>query len=425
VRPPARQRQTPYEEHKGYVLRVLAKHCSWLNQEDREAAYHDAYVILLEKERAGTLDVAVMQSCQVRAYLARASFRQALGQRRSAYRRRVVATDDAALARPDPSAAPEEQGTRALEAAPVRELIEELPERQRKVIKLRFYFDLSPNEIQRLLGLSDRIYRKEIERAFRQLARRYELVRDGRWCEARRSLVIAYVAGVAGPRKMAEARMHLSSCPGCAQMAAELRRAAEHAAALIPAPDLVVHHGVVTRAAEAASSVKGQLADLIGAAKQHASGAVARVDPSAGNYAAGVRPGTAATVIAGCLALGGGATYCAVEGLPGPFSSSTKEEHAVAPPGREPKKQTGRPGAGSHPPPAPVPVAPSDSEQPPETVTAPAAPPPPPAEPGTPPVQNDFDFEAAASSPPPATSGGSDGAAPRSAPATGAGEFAP
>src|SRR5262249_58511599 len=53
-------------------------------------------------------------------------------------------------------------------------------------------------------------------------------------CDSRRSLILAYVTGVAGPGRIAEARRHLATCPGCASWARELRTTVERAAVLVP-----------------------------------------------------------------------------------------------------------------------------------------------------------------------------------------------
>jgi hypothetical protein len=53
-------RDATYEEHRDYVLMVLSRRCRWLDSDEREAAFHDAYAVLLEKERDGRLDTAAM-----------------------------------------------------------------------------------------------------------------------------------------------------------------------------------------------------------------------------------------------------------------------------------------------------------------------------------------------------------------------------
>jgi hypothetical protein len=207
-----------------------------------------------------------------------------------------------------------------LDGAPLRELVDGLSPRRAAVIKLRFWLGLTPDQIQTALGISERTYRKEVERAYRELAAGVRLVREGRFCDTRRGAVLAYMAGTAEPRRAAEARVHLDSCAACRQMAVAVRDAASKAAAMLPLPEPTVHHGPLGHCAELLAGLRDQLEGLVGVAKQHAVSAATRIDSSAGHYAAGARPGAVATIVVGCLAVGGGATYCAVEGLPAPLA---------------------------------------------------------------------------------------------------------
>jgi RNA polymerase sigma factor (sigma-70 family) len=305
---------TPYEQHYGYVLGVLAGRCPWVPRSDRQALYHEAYAAMLELERAGRLDPAEMHPRQLRVYLAKAAVRNALDERKRAETRLTVPLGPAAENRADPARPVDERVAGALDAQAIRELLAELVPRQRAVLQLRFALELEPVEIQRLLGISARAYRKDLERGVRQLSGRYELVREGRWCETRRSLVLAYVAGIAGPRKALAARSHLAACPGCAQMAGELRQATQRAAALLPVPDVVLREGSLQRLGEMLAGAREHVADVGGGVKQQAMALANRAsDPTP---LAGARPGAAAAAIAGCLAIGSGATYCAVEGVP-------------------------------------------------------------------------------------------------------------
>ena len=278
---------------------------------------------MLEKHRDGALDMEAMHDRQVRSYLMTAAIHRGLGLSARVERRRTRPVADAGVDTPDSARPVEERVAAASEAAPIRELVEELPERRRAVIKLRFWLDRSPKEIQAFLGISERTYRKEVERAFRELSQRFQVVREGGWCEEPvRGLVLAYVAGIASPSRAEQARMHLESCPACTRMAAELRELAERAAAVAPMPDLVLGDGPAARLAEAVAAVKYQLAEgLLGRPGQvaNAVGALSRADPSAPRYASGARPGAAVALVAGCLAVGSGATYCAVEGIPQPL----------------------------------------------------------------------------------------------------------
>jgi RNA polymerase sigma factor (sigma-70 family) len=215
-----RNQVTPYQLHKGYVLGVLARRCSWLDGEDREVAFHDAYEVLLEKERGGGLELDRMHERQVRAYLTQTAINKALNEGQRGERRLTVPLAEDAISQPDSGESPEEHALANADKARVHEIVAQLSPRQQAVVKLRFFLDRSPEETQRFLGLTARAYRKELERAVRRMGEQLLLVRRGRWCQTRRSLIFAYVAGVAGPNRGDQARLHLRSCSACARLAA-------------------------------------------------------------------------------------------------------------------------------------------------------------------------------------------------------------
>jgi hypothetical protein len=229
------------------------------------------------------------------------------------------------------------------DAARVQEIVDELPERRRAIVKLRYFLDCAPREIQSLLGIRERVYRRELERAMRQIAEGYQLVRDGSFCESRRSMVMAYVAGLSGPERARKAQAHIDSCPGCRAFAAQLRDAARDVAVALPLPVFECGDGLATRIADSVTAVRDQIADLTAGAKQHVLAATTRVDAGTAGMAGAVRPGTVAAAVAGCLALGGGATYCAVEGLPQPVrglvTSEPKQEQRAQQPRRSPPRR--------------------------------------------------------------------------------------
>ena len=207
------------------MLRVLGLRCQWLDPSDREALLHDAYAVYLEKQCAGLLDTRMMRPAQIRAYLTRTALNRAMDEGKRASRSRSVSLDaeQPPIDPADGGVELDEQLAACLNDARVREIVAELPKRQQIVVKLRFFFDRTPQDIQRHLAISERVYRRELERATRHIARRYQLVREGSYCESRRSLILAYVAGVAGPTRTLDARRHLQSCLACARWAAELR----------------------------------------------------------------------------------------------------------------------------------------------------------------------------------------------------------
>ncbi len=316
---------SPYELHREYVLSILSRRCRWLDAADREAMLHDAYAVMLEKQRDGALDLAVMHSAQVRAYLVQTALHKALDEGKRAGRKRAVPlehddyVDESGLA-------PDERLDADIDSARMREIIAELPERQQTIVKLRFFFDRSPLEIQRYLDVTERVYRRELERAMQQISERYELVRAGTFCDSRRSVILAYVAGIAGPNRALDARRHLETCTACAHWAGELRTASEKVAAAIPLP-VFVQDGMFERLRE-------RLVDLVAGVEQHVHSLAARADPSVTHYAAAARPGTVAATVAGCLALGSGATYCVVEGLPAPVRAALGQEQRSEKPKR-------------------------------------------------------------------------------------------
>jgi RNA polymerase sigma factor (sigma-70 family) len=326
---------TPYEEHRDYVLAVLARRCAWLDPSDREAILHDAYAVFLEKQASGQLDVGPMLAPQVRAYLTQTALNKAMDEGKRAGRRLSVSLDDSpGLDPPDPGRALDEQLASSFDDGRVREIVAELPERQQTIVKLRFFFDRSPAEVQRYLDVTERVYRRELERAMRHIAERFELVRRGTFCESRRSLILAYVTGVAGPRRVTEARRHLASCPACTHWVMQLRTAVDRVAAVVPPPLLtrsilktLGHSGAITAAA------RSRLAALAVRVRGHAAGVGLRSDPSKVAALSGARPGAAAMLVASCLAAGGTATYCVVAGVPEPIRSflgisATRPRHA-------------------------------------------------------------------------------------------------
>jgi RNA polymerase sigma factor (sigma-70 family) len=332
-RAPLHSEATPYELSRPYVMRVLTRRCSWLCEPDREALFHDSYATLLDKQARGSLQVERMAAGELRAWLTRTALNHALNAGRDPDNRRSAPLDAVARVVPDDGPSPDELVSREAERAWVREIVAELPERARKIVKLRFYFERSPEEIQRILAVSPRAYRKEIEAAFAHIARRLELVRDGRWCEARRSLLLAYAAGLAGPRRVRLAEAHLAECSSCALMVTELRHAAERVAALLPVPAFAGDEGRLGRFGEIAEAAREEIGDFASGAKQQLYGLVSRTpagDPTTPALASGARPGSMVAAIASCLAVGGGAaTYCATQGIPEPVRNVVGLEHVV------------------------------------------------------------------------------------------------
>ena len=314
------QHARAYAHHRKYVLAVLARRCRWLGVDEREVALHDAWAVLLEKERSGALDVSRMRGPQVRAYLVQTALNKALDESRRAGRSQNEPLADEDLVAP--TTPPEEQVASAQENARLREIVDELNPRQQTIVKLRFFFERSPDEVQRLLAITERTYRRELERAMRILAERYELVLAGRACERRASLISAYVAGIAGPNRTQDARAHLADCPACRRFAIDLRQGAEQVAGILPLPLLaVVGHGPWAPLSELAGASRDAIANAGAGTRKGLAAVSGRVDPAASPALTGARPGALAAAVAGCLAVSSGAaTYCTVAGLPAPVA---------------------------------------------------------------------------------------------------------
>jgi RNA polymerase sigma factor (sigma-70 family) len=161
-----------YAQHRQYVLSVLRRRCGWLDRHDCEAILHDAYVVFLEKQRDGVL--GPMNDAQIRAYLTHTALHKALDERKSARRRLSVPLEDATpaggLAADELPV--EERIVAQAESARLRQVVSSLPERRRRVLSLRLFLDQTPEEIQRQLGISQRVYRRELERGKRALSER-------------------------------------------------------------------------------------------------------------------------------------------------------------------------------------------------------------------------------------------------------------
>jgi hypothetical protein len=214
---------------------------------------------------------------------------------------------------------------------------------------------------------------------------REELVRlAGHGCESGESLVARFAFGLAGPREVREAQLHLATCPRCGALYERLDVWRAKVAVLLPIPVAAqARPGVIERAlhgaSEALSSGKRHGRDGVSAVREHVVDGASQlkqhtyarvVDPTP---LAGLRPGAAAAAIAGCLAVGGGATYCAQQGVD-PIGGLT----AVVAPAHhekrsEPRRRPARVAS------TPTPTAPIVTQ----TVQPPTPTPTPPAAPGS------------------------------------------
>jgi RNA polymerase sigma factor (sigma-70 family) len=157
-----------YAEQRSYALGVLAKRCPWLQAAEREEMVHEAYLVMLEKHQRELVDLGAMHATQVRAYLVQTALHKALDAGKRAWRGRVTALHDVSDV-VDPATPPDELLLADADQEQVRELVATLPARQQAILRLRFQHERSPQQISRELGVTHRVYRRELERAKRRI----------------------------------------------------------------------------------------------------------------------------------------------------------------------------------------------------------------------------------------------------------------
>jgi DNA-directed RNA polymerase specialized sigma24 family protein len=225
------------------------------------------------------------------------------------------------------------EGVGAQVAGPIEELIEieddadlellvtevssSLSERRRDVLALHGA-GIKRSQIAERLGLPERVVKRDIE-AIMDEARATLARLAGGGCERGEPLVMRLLCGISDPVESAQAREHLSDCARCGQFSERLIAWREKAGAMLPAPVAEgASPGVLGRIAESSTerlaALKQHVLDGGAQIKQHATTTYYRaVDPTP---LAAARPGTAAAVIASCIAIGGGAaTYCVEQGV--------------------------------------------------------------------------------------------------------------
>jgi RNA polymerase sigma factor (sigma-70 family) len=242
---------------------------------------------------------------------------------------------------------PDEQVETQEEALLVLELLAELTPLQQRILAVRWAWGIRRKQAAPMLGISERRAKRALEKAVRKLTRNVELVRDGRWCEEKRSLILAYSFDLLSPRRAAKAERHLAACVSCRYVAREVQIRLERAAALVPLPVLALQppeSSPFARIAELLESALRALADLASALKHHALQIFARTpagDAVAAHAAGGGLRGGGGLVaaVAACVIAGGGATYCAVEGVPIAVRDIAGIEAPHAHKKRQPRKQ--------------------------------------------------------------------------------------
>ena len=432
-----RDDERAYIAHERTVMAMLAARHRDLDADARYELYHEAWASVLKRRAEG------VEIVNLEAYLVGTADKLAQKRLHGADARRRFTfdpVDGPFTAVADEGQSPEDVVLAADEARRVRMLIEELGDPERALLKLRLDLGLAPAEIRERLGLTDRQYRRIAERAGKALLAEFTAFDTGAWARRKRSLLCACVLGVASERQRERARVLVEQDPCCRAMMSELRRLGGQTAAVLPVPGAPLaavagggEHGA--RIAELLAAAKQHAADALAGAKQGATGAYLRAaDPTP---LAGMRPGAVGTLVAGCIAAGGGA-YCAVEGMPDPLrpalglEQSAVDAEAPKPP---PQEAPAAPPPVEPRPAEPPPVEPPSAQPPPSADGRPAAerqssPPSDASPPAAPPApDNEFEPAAPAASPqPPAAPQPAAPASPRATPAPpsgGSAEFEP
>ncbi len=255
----------------------------------------------------------------------------------------------------------------------VEEVSSSLSDRRRDVLAL-YGVGYRHSQIADRLCLTERTVKRDI-REIVDLARATVARFAGGGCDLGEPLVMRFVCGISTPDESAQARQHLAHCDRCELFSEKLIAWREKAGAMLPAPVAEgVSPGVLERlahkSAEGFSSLKQQVLDGGAQIKQHATTTYYRaVDPTP---LAAARPGTVGAVIASCLAIGSGATYCVQQGVnpigaaTGLIASEPENEPATKPPEAEstgPEYTPVEPPVEEAPAPEPAPEpAPSEPE---------------------------------------------------------------
>lgn len=186
---------------------------------------------------------------------------------------------------------------------------------------------LRRREIAERLQTSPRVVKRLMEQVL-AIGRAELAEMAGRGCDAGHDDVARFAFGLAGPREARRAQLHLATCERCGAMYERLEMWREKVAALLPVPPVAEAHThvverVVSAGTDLVSGAPPQVADSQAGLRRHVSTALGhlREQAAAAYYRtvdptplAGARPGAVAAAVAGCLAIGGSATYCVQQG---------------------------------------------------------------------------------------------------------------
>lgn len=199
----------------------------------------------------------------------------------------------------------------------VEKVSSSLTDRQRNVFAL-YSAGYKRPQIADRLGVPERDVKEQL-RLIMNKARAVLAGLAGGGCRRGEPLVMRFICGMSTPDEAANARAHISHCERCQRFSERLVAWREKAGAMLPAPAVEgaspgVARQIADSAGEKLSTLKQHILDGGTQVKQHVSATYYRtVDPTP---LAAARPGTAAAVVASCIAIGGGtATYCVNQGV--------------------------------------------------------------------------------------------------------------
>jgi RNA polymerase sigma factor (sigma-70 family) len=415
--PPAEavQLEREYLAHREDVVAMLRAEFPRLG--DHEELYHDAWAELLEMRARG--DRVTKPSGLLRTI----AWRRARDRARKKRPDSIDPTSPVLTMARDPGELPDVEAQVRLDAAAIRQIVEQLEPRQATVLKLRFDWGLDAREIQQRLGITPKRLEKIVTEAYKTVAAELH-VSDGEtaWARKQRSLLLACEIGLATAEQRARAQRMVDEDPACRAMLREMRSALRDVAVAVPTPVLFEQRGpgfgaVLDRAEDVWASAKQAVANSLG----RGAGQSSTIEQAGSAGAIGLGGGAAAKIAAACLAAGGTAAVCVESGLLGgaPKPAETQAER----PAREPERTAVKPERAITFSAVPTqrerpkrrgPKRRSDTSEPTTPVSSPQAEPPP-----SPAPEGSTEFG------PGALGSSSAPAAPAAAPQDGGGEFGP
>lgn len=203
-------------------------------------------------------------------------------------------------------------------------ILDRLCERERTIAILHSH-GYARKEIAERLGITPRVVKRSVEDVL--ATGRRELAKfTGYGCVDGHHLVSRYAFGLVAGSEARKAQLHLATCSRCGAMYERLDVWRERVSVLLPVPPVAVdQQEAVSRvvstsvdavtASDGGSGARKEVAHTAAQVRDHLTGAFLRItDPTP---IAGVRPGAMVAAVVGCIAVGGGATYCVQQNAAG------------------------------------------------------------------------------------------------------------